>query len=108
MRVTFADVIEWCGELAADADQVEDRVVRVTVRQEPPGTAHGMSRVDVIAGYVARGQVLEAIETAGTLWHDQGDTDRQTMDLCDRVLQRVNVVAGELGLSVRGGRFGPL
>ena len=108
VRVTFTAIAEWLGELAGDADLVEERIVRVTERRTPPGTGSGMQTVEVVAGYVVRGQVVECAEIAGTVWTADDATSKATEDQRGRLIQGVELTAQELGLTVRGGRFGPL
>jgi len=108
VRVSYTSAEEWLDELAANADLVESRIVRMFVREEPPLEGYGMSRVDVVAGYVARGQVYELVAPAGTDWHTDSEADLATRARRDELVAAIAIAADTLGLNVRGGRFGSL
>ncbi len=108
VRVTFDELVEFLAELEHDAELVEHQVVRGFERQEPPGEGFGMKRVDLIAGYVARGVVVEVVQAAGTLWNDGGEPDAKTRELIAAWRSRLLEVCHAYGLQVRGGRYGPL
>ena len=106
VRVTFDELTEFLAELEHDAELVEHQVVRGFERQDPPGEGFGMKRVDLIAGYVARGLVIEVVEAVGTLWNDGGEPDAKTRELIAAWRSRLLEVCRAYGLDVRGGRYG--
>ncbi len=108
VRVTFDELTEFLAELERDADQVEHQVVRGFERHDPPGEGFGMKRVDLIAGYVARGLVIEVVQAIGTLWNDGGESDDKTRQLIAEWRSELLAACRTHGLEVRGGRYGPL
>jgi hypothetical protein len=108
VRVSYDEADDFLDELAAEADLVEARILRHTVREQPPADGYGLSKVDVIAGYVALGQVRELIATAGADWHTDSEADQSTTQRRDELLRRIVVAGDDLGLDVRGGRFGSM
>ena len=108
VRVSFTHPDEWYDELRADADLVEHGIVRTCVRRTPADAASGMQKVDVIAGFIARGVVVELVTVCGVDWHTESDTDKATITRAEDVLERAASLCRDLGLTQRGGRFGAL
>jgi len=108
VRVTFTDPDEWLAELQLDSDAVETQIVRTAVRRIPADAGAGMQRVDVIAGYVARGHVIELVTVCGVDWHTDSETDRATTARAEDLQSAVSRLCRELGLELRAGRFGAL
>jgi hypothetical protein len=108
VRVTFTDEREFYEELRADADLVEHRIVRAIVRRTPPDAGAGMQQVDVVAGYIARGQVVELVTICGVDWHTGSEADNATDGRAERVTTALGSLCHDLQLDLRPGRFGQL
>lgn len=108
VRVTFDELQEFLAELEHDVELVEHQVVRGFERHDPPGEGFGLQRVDLIAGYVARGVVVEVVQPVGTLWNDGGDPDTKTREAIAAWREELLSACRAHVLDVRGGRYGPL
>ena len=106
VRVTFTEPQEFYEELRQDAGAVEHQIVRAFVRRTPPDPGAGMQQVDVVAGYIARGQVVELVTVCGVDWHTGSEADNATEGRAERVRSALGSLCHELQLDLRPGRFG--
>lgn len=108
VRVTFTEPAEFYDALRLDDDLVEHRIVRAIVRRTPPDPGAGMQQVDAVAGYIARGQVVELVAICGVDWHTGSEADNATDGRAERVTTALRALCHELQLDLRAGRFGQL
>lgn len=108
VRVTLTRLDDFEDEMMRDAESIDGRIVRTFERYDPPDSGYGMRRVDQIAGYVVGGQVVEVVQTIGTLWADHGEADEKTLGLISSWREALAAMCEGQGLELRGGRFGPL
>jgi hypothetical protein len=108
ITTTYEDPREWLDELRMEAPDVERGVVRACVRESPPGGNVGMKQIDVVAGYVCDGQIRELVHGAGVDWNTGADEDLATRERRDALVREIRATCADLGLELRGGRFGLL
>jgi len=106
VRVTFEEPEEFFWELADVADQVEGGVVRFIVRYDPPGEGAGIRNVELVAGAVVNGEILELVAKAGQVWGDGGEMDQETKKRLDAWHGQLVELCGQKELTLKGGRFG--
>ena len=106
VRVTFEEPAEFVEEVEEAADHVEGGVVRFIVRYDPPGEAAGIRHVELVAGAVVAGEILELVAKAGAVWGDDGDGDQATKKRVDTWHAQLVELCGRKGLALKGGRFG--
>jgi hypothetical protein len=106
VRVTFDEPAEWLQEIGEAAEQVDRRVVRFTLRYDPPGEGYGMRRVVLLAGAVVGGEIVELVAEAGAVWGDGGESDQETKRRVDVWHSQLVELCGRAGLVLKGGRFG--
>ncbi len=73
VRVTHTDIDEWAAELIADAPLIEEAIVRITERTVPEAQGYLERHYELIAGYVARGVVVELVAVTGKFWDGNGE-----------------------------------
>lgn len=107
-RVTYSDFDEFMAELIADAELIEDAIVRAHARRLPDTPQYAERELQLVAGYIARGQVVELMAAAGRYWDgNPADEEAAAAQLAEwQETLRTTCEAG--GLEVRGGRFGAL
>ncbi len=107
-RVTYSDFDEFMAELIADAELIEDAIVRAHARRLPDTPQYAERELQLLAGYIARGQVVELVAAAGRYWDgNAADEEVAAAQLAEwQETLRTTCEAG--GLDVRGGRFGAL
>jgi hypothetical protein len=106
VRVTFEEPAEFLQELEERAAGVEGGVVRYIIRYDPPGEGYGARRVDLVAGAVVNGEILELAAKAGAVWGDGGEADQATKKRVDEWHGALVELCGKAGLVLKGGRFG--
>jgi hypothetical protein len=106
VRVTFEEPAEFVDEVTARAERVEGGVVRYTLRYDPPGEGYGMRKVELVAGVVVDGEILEMVAKAGAVWGDDGEADQATKKRVAVWHADLVGLCGQHGLTLKGGRFG--
>ena len=106
VRVTFEEPAEWLQEVEEAADQVDRGVIRYTLRYDPPGEGYGMRKVELVAGAVVGGEIVELVAKAGAVWGDNGEADQETKKRVDTWHAQLVDLCGRKGLALKGGRFG--
>jgi hypothetical protein len=106
IRVTFDEPGEFLQELGAMAEHVEGDVVRFIVRYNPPGEGPGIRNVELVAGAVVAGEILELVGKCGQVWGDGGELDQETKQRVDTWHGQLVELCSRTGLALKGGRFG--
>jgi hypothetical protein len=106
IRVTFDEPAEWLQEVEEAADLVDRRVVRFILRYDPPGAGYGVHEVELVAGAVVGGEIVELVAKAGSVWNDGGDADQETKKRIATWQAQLGEMCGRAGLTLKGGRFG--
>jgi hypothetical protein len=106
VRVTFEEPAEWLQEVEEAADQVDRGVIRYTLRYDPPGEGYGMRKVELVAGAVVGGEIVELVAKAGEVWGGNGEADQETKKRVDTWHAQLVELCSRKGLALKGGRFG--
>jgi hypothetical protein len=106
IRVTFDEPAEWLQEIEEAADLVDRRVVRFILRYDPPGEGYGVHEVELVAGAVVGGEIVELVAKAGAVWNDGGAADLETKKRVDTWHSQLVELCSRARLVLKGGRFG--
>ena len=106
VRVTFEEPAEWLQEVEEAAELVDRGVIRYTLRYDPPGEGYGMRKVELVAGAVVGGEIVELVAKAGVVWGDNGEESLVTKKRVDTWHAQLVDLYGRKGLALKGGRFG--
>ncbi len=108
VRVTHTDIDEWAAELIADAPLIEEAIVRITERTVPEAQGYLERHYELIAGYVARGVVVELVAVTDKFWDGNGEQQEAATAELTEWTETLRSTCEAGGLDVRGGRFGAL
>lgn len=108
VRVTFTDFDEFMQELISDATVVEEGIVRAVARSWPETTQYVERELQLIAGYVVRGQVVELVASTGRFWSTSDSPDEAAAGQLAEWEETLRTTVEAGGLQLRGGRFGAL
>jgi len=106
MKVRFNALREFLEELRKDAEvgAVEHKIVRVTKRFIVHSQVPSWEHLQVVATYLARGQVVTLERYVGILYgKDFEEKDQPVLDKANEIQERIERAARELGLEVRAG-----
>ena len=106
VRVSFEEPAEFLQELEELAKEVEEGIVRYTIRYDPPGEGYGMRKVELVVSAIAGGEIFELVARAGAVWDDGGEADLATKKRVDTWHTALVELCGKAGLTLKSGRFG--
>ncbi len=108
VRVTFTDFDEFMQELIGDATVIEEGIVRAVARSWPETTQYVERELQLIAGYVVRGQVVELVASTARFWSAGESPDEGAANELAEWEETLRTTVEAGGLQLRAGRFGAL
>jgi len=105
-KVHFSVVEEFLAELAAEPQEVEDRIVRLTFNYQQSTQVPFVYHLSVVAGFLAHGKLVYLQQACGDVWQgDQIDKGAQAKAKAEHIAQQIEAQAQALTLMVRRGIF---
>jgi hypothetical protein len=105
-KVRFSVVEEFLAELAAEPQEVEDRIVRLTFNYQQSTQVPFVYHLSVVAGFLAHGKLVYLKHACGDVWQgEQIDKGEQAKVKAERIAQQIEEHAQALTLMVRRGIF---
>jgi hypothetical protein len=105
-KVRFSVVDEFLAELAAEHQDVEDRIVRLTFNYQQSTQVPFVYHLSVVAGFLVRGQLMYLQHACGDVWQGHGsEHGAKAKAKAESIAQQVEEHAQALTLVVRRGIF---
>ena len=88
--VRFSVVEEFLAELAAEPQEVEDRIVRLTFNYAQSTQVQFVYHLSVVAGFLAHGKLVSLRHACGDVWQgEQIDKGEQAKAKAEHIAQQI-------------------
>jgi hypothetical protein len=107
MRVRFSVVEEFLDELRYEQRELEDEIVRLTFQYQQSTQVHFVYAMSVVAGFIARGKLIELKQHCGDVMRPPTEADTKTRARAEQIAQQIENVVEGMNLALRRGVFEP-
>ena len=104
--VRFSVVEEFLAELAAEPQEVEDRIVRLTFNYAQSTQVQFVYHLSVVAGFLAHGKLVSLRHACDDVWQGHGsDQGEKAKAKAESIAHQVEERVQTLTLVIRRGAF---